>query len=346
MTGEGAPLLELRELSVRFRQRGQEVKAVDRVSMTVRAGTSVGLVGESGSGKSTIARAVVGLVPVRSGEITFDGQNITRVPFKVRRRLYREMQLVFQDPFSSLNPDRTIGATLAEPLESFGLKTRDELRRRTAEILAKVHLPAEVAGRFPNELSGGQRQRVAIARALILEPRLVICDEAVSALDLSVQAQILDLLAELQLTLGLTYLFISHDLDVVRHMCDETVVLYRGQVMEIGATSELARSPAHPYTQALQRAAPVPDPRVQRRRRPVDHPLATVPAGFDPDNSCRFSARCAYAIAACWSKRPELRVVGSAAVACDRYPEWCGESKSPTNGGSDPTIRFQLPQVR
>jgi oligopeptide/dipeptide ABC transporter ATP-binding protein len=339
-------LLELRDLTVRFRQRRHEVTAIDRVSMTVRAGTNVGLVGESGSGKSTIARAVLGLVPVSSGELFFNGQNITNLPFKVRRGLYREMQLVFQDPFSSLNPDRTIGATLAEPLESFGVSTRKVVRRRTAEILERVHLPADVVARFPNALSGGQRQRVAIARALILEPRLVICDEAVSALDLSVQAQMLDLFAELQASLGLTYLFISHDLDVVRHMCEETVVLYRGQIMERGKTSALTTSPAHPYTAALQEAAPVPDPRVQRDRRPAARPLAPVPTGADPNNCCKFAARCPFAVAACWAKRPDLLEAGSVAVACDRYPAWRGESKSLTNGGSGPTFGFQLPEVR
>jgi peptide/nickel transport system ATP-binding protein len=343
---EAPPLLELRDVSVRFRQRRREVKAIDGVSLTVWSGSSVGLVGESGSGKSTIARAVLGLVPVSAGDIVFNGCTITNLSFKARRSLYRELQLVFQDPFSSLNPDRTIGATLAEPLESFGINTRGEVRRRVAEILERVHLAGGVLARFPNELSGGQRQRVAIARALILQPRLVICDEAVSALDLSVQAQILDLLAELQAHLGLTYLFISHDLDVVRHMCEETIVLYRGQVMECGPTSDLTKAPAHPYTDALQRAAPVPDPRLQKHRRAPLRPVVAAPSGGDPDIGCAFAPRCAYAVAACWSKRPHLRAAGAVSVACDRYPAWRGESKSLSNGGSETTFEFQLPEVR
>ena len=336
-------LLELREVSVRFRQRRREIAAIDRVSLTVRGGSSVGLVGESGSGKSTIARAVLGLVPVSSGEILFDGANVTNIPFRARRNLYRELQLVFQDPFSSLNPDRTVGATLAEPLESFGVSSRSEVKERVARILEHVHLGPAVAARFPSELSGGQRQRVAIGRALILEPRLVICDEAVSALDLSVQAQILDLLAELQAELGLTYLFISHDLDVVRHMCDETVVLYRGRVMECGATAELVRASAHPYTAALQSAAPLPDPRLQRQRREARLPV--VPEA-ESDTGCVFAARCAYAVDACRVTRPQLRDVGAVSVACDRYPAWRGELKAKANGGSQPVFEFQLPEVR
>ena len=339
-------LLELRDVSVRFRSHGRDVQALDRVSLTVSAGSSVGLVGESGSGKSTIARAVLGLLAVDAGRIVFDGRDITTVGFKTRRRLYRELQMVFQDPFSSLNPDRVVGAILAEPLRSFGVTSRDEVRRRVREVLQRVHLPADAAARLPNELSGGQRQRVAIARALILEPRLVVCDEPVSALDLSVQAQILDLLKELQERLGLSYLFISHDLEVVQHMCDETVVLYRGRVMERGETLDLMRAPAHPYTEALQAAVPLPNPRLQRQRRAVSRPAASVAAVDDATRGCVFAPRCAYAVAACLSDQPQLRRVGAVSVACDRYPAWRGEAKSSRNGGSDATHEFRLPEVR
>ena len=336
------PLLELQGVTVRFRSRRREVKALDDVSLVVPAGSSVGLVGESGSGKTTIARAALGLVPVSAGRVVFDGRDVTNLGFKDRRPLYRDMQIVFQDPYSSLNPDRTVGATLAEPLESFGVTARSERGRRVAEVLEQVHLPAQFSGSYPSELSGGQRQRVAIARALILEPRLVICDEAVSALDLSVQAQILDLLKELQERLGLSYLFISHDLEVVAHLCDETAVLYRGQVMEHGATAELARAPAHPYTEALQRAAPLPNPRLQRQRRGT---LRAAVSKDEPTGGCVFAPRCAYAVAACRVERPQLRAAGAGAVACDRFPAWRGESKSHSNGGSDGQ-HVRLPELR
>jgi oligopeptide/dipeptide ABC transporter ATP-binding protein len=335
------PLLELQGVSVRFRSRRRDVKALSGVSLTVAPRSSVGLVGESGSGKTTIARAALGLVPVNAGRILFDGRDITNLGFRSRRALYRDMQIVFQDPYSSLNPDRTVGATLAEPLESFGVGVRGELRRCVAEALEQVHLPAHFTGMYPSELSGGQRQRVAIARALILQPRLVICDEAVSGLDLSVQAQILDLLKELQESLGLSYLFISHDLEVVSHLCDATVVLYRGHVMEFGATSELANVPAHPYTEALQRAAPLPNPRLQRHRRGT---LRTAVPKADVMGGCVFAPRCAYAVTACWQEQPQLRAAGTGGVACDRFPAWRGESKSLSNGGSH-AHELEIPEV-
>ena len=325
-------LLELQDVSVRFRSRRRNVQALDRVSLEVRSGSSVGLVGESGSGKTTIARAALGFVPVSNGRILFDGCDITHAGFKARRELYRDLQIVFQDPYSSLNPDRTIGATLAEPLESFFDTARGEREARVAEVLAQVHLPVGFSAKYPNELSGGQRQRVAIARALILRPRLVICDEPVSALDLSVQAQILDLLKELQETLQLSYLIISHDLDIVTHLCDKTVVLYRGRVMELGLTAELAKAPAHPYTQALQQAAPLPNPRLQRERRVT---LRAATARDDAGDGCVFAPRCAYAVAACRIEQPHLRPAGAGSVACIRYPAWRGESNSLSNGGSD-----------
>ncbi len=336
------PLLELREVSIRFGSRRRDVQALDGISLTVSAGSSVGLVGESGSGKTTVARAVLGLVPVGGGRIIFDGRDITNIGFKERRALYRDMQIVFQDPYSSLNPDRSVASTLAEPLQSFRVETRQEIRRRVADALEQVHLPPGISSAYPSELSGGQRQRVAIARALILRPRLVICDEAVSALDLSVQAQILDLLKELQGRLDLSYLFISHDLDVVTHLCDETVVLYRGRVMEFGPTAQLIRGAAHPYTEALQQAAPLPNPRLQRERRPRQRgraPLSDMPGG------CVFAPRCPYALAACRQEQPELRAIEAGGVACQRYPAWRGESKSPSNGGSV-AHDIQLPEVQ
>lgn len=261
------PLLEASELVVRYRSGRRVIAALDGVSLDVHAGETMGVVGESGSGKSTLARAILGLAPVASGRVRFLGQDVTHLRFRKRRELYRSVQLVFQDPYSSLNPSRTIGETLAEPLRAQGQRDRAAIRERVGELLERVELPAEAMERYPGDFSGGQRQRIAIVRALVLSPRLVICDEAVSALDLSVQAQILNLLRSLQSASGLSYLFISHDLDVVRHMCDRVVVLYRGSVVESGFTAEVTRAPAHPYTAALLDAAPLPNPRMQRSRR-------------------------------------------------------------------------------
>jgi ABC-type glutathione transport system ATPase component len=260
------PLLEVDELVVRYRRRRRTIAAVDGVSLVAWPGETVGVVGESGSGKSTLARAIVGLAPVASGRVTFGGADVTHLPFRRRRELYREAQLVFQDPYSSLNPARTIGQTLMEPLVALERQDPADARQRVAELLERVELSSDAMDRYPGEFSGGQRQRIAIVRALVLSPRLVILDEPVSALDLSVQAQILNLLRRLQSESSLSYLFISHDLDVVRHICDRVVVLYRGTVVEAGATADVTRAPAHSYTAALLEAAPLPDPRLQRAR--------------------------------------------------------------------------------
>jgi oligopeptide/dipeptide ABC transporter ATP-binding protein len=321
----GEPLLQVRDLSVTYRRGSATLDALQSVDLEVRAGETVGLVGESGSGKSTLGRAILGLAPIGSGSVRFAGREITHAGGRERRRLARDLQAVFQDPYSSLNPSRTIGRTLAEPLEVAGGLDRQEVRRRVAEMLELVHLPRDAADRRPSEFSGGQRQRVAIARALIVEPRLVICDEPVSALDLSVQAQIVNLLQELQTASAVSYLFISHDLEVVRHLCDRVVVLYRGRVMEAGEAEQVSNAPAHPYTFAIHAAAPVPDPRLQRARRqtaavqtssPRDVPEPTAPM-------CPFAPRCPYAIERCWAERPALRPTRrDGVVACHRYPEW------------------------
>jgi len=260
-------LLEVRDISVAYRRGHRRIMGVDGVSLDVAAGETVGLVGESGSGKSTIARAILGLTRVERGAVRFAGEDVTHLGFRARRALYRRMQVVFQDPYGSLNPVRTVGQTLAEPLQAFGVRDRAAVRARVHAMLDRTGLPETAAERYPREFSGGQRQRIAIARALMLAPELVICDEAVSALDLSVQAQILNLLRELQATSGLSYLFISHDLDVVRHLCDRVVVLRHGRVVESGATADVTAAPADPYTRSLLDAAPLPDPRLQRQRR-------------------------------------------------------------------------------
>lgn len=262
---EAESLLQVRELSVGYRHGGRVHRALDGVSLDVRAGETVGIVGESGAGKSTLGRAVLGLVPVTAGSIRFGGQDITRLGHRDRVALAARLQVVFQDPNSSLNPARTVGSSVAEPLLG-QRRPRAEVTGRVARMLERVGLPADAAGRFPRQFSGGQKQRVAIARALIVSPELVVCDEALSALDLSVQAQIINLLLELRRDLGLAYLFIGHDLAVIRHIADQVLVLRNGQVVEQGSAAQVCEQPADPYTKSLMEAAPVPDPRQERAR--------------------------------------------------------------------------------
>jgi peptide/nickel transport system ATP-binding protein len=261
-------LLEVRNAMVEYPLKGGRVlHALRRVSLTIAAGETVGLVGESGSGKSTLGREVLGLTRPKSGQVMFDGEDITHASRARRRALARDIQVVFQDPFGSLNPARTIGSTLAEPLLNDAKLTRALRSNRVVETLAQVGLPADAAARYPAQFSGGQRQRIAIARAVIGRPKLVVCDEPVSGLDLSVQAQVLNLLNDLQRRLGLALLFISHDLMVVRHISHRVAVLYHGDIVEEGEASDLLHAPKHPYTRALVAAAPVPDPILQRKRR-------------------------------------------------------------------------------
>jgi ABC-type oligopeptide transport system ATPase subunit len=262
------PLLQVDQVCVNFQQgRGPVFQALKGVSLDIHAGETVGLVGESGSGKTTLGRVILGLAQASSGRVLLDGQDITHLARPARRALARDIQVVFQDPYGSLNPARTIGATLAEPLLNVPGLTPGDIRTRIADVLQRVGMPADTAQRFPGQFSGGQRQRIAIARAVIAKPRLIVCDEPVSALDLSVQAQVLNLLNDLQQSMGLAMLFISHDLTVVRHVSHRTVVLYRGDVVEHGDAQALHQNPQHPYTRALLAAAPVPDPVAQRERR-------------------------------------------------------------------------------
>jgi peptide/nickel transport system ATP-binding protein len=258
--GSPAALLEVEELTVEYsRGRGRPAhKAIDGVSLTIDAAETLGLVGESGSGKTTLGLAILGLVRAASGRIRFGGQDLGAMSWRERRRIGGDLQVVFQDPSSSLNPARTVGRALAEPLEIHESLSRAEKRRRIGDMLERVGLPARAADRYPAEFSGGQRQRIAIARALIVSPRLVICDEPVSALDLSVQAQIINLLADLQRDLSASYLFVSHDLGVVRHLSSRVAVLFRGHVVETGPADTVCTRPSHPYTQALLAAEPDP----------------------------------------------------------------------------------------
>ncbi|NKY58364.1 ATP-binding cassette domain-containing protein [Nocardia flavorosea] len=272
------PLLEVTDLRVEFPGRGfrpRPVEVLHAVSLTVAAGETLGLVGESGSGKTTIGRAVLGLVRPSGGSIRFDGSDITSLGGAARRALARDLQVVFQDPYGSLNPSLTIGDILSEPLVVQGTGPA-AARARIAELLDQVGLPADSAARLPREFSGGQRQRIAIARALAPEPKLIVCDEPVSALDLSTQARVLDLLVDIQRNTGVAYLFISHDLAVIRHISHRVTVLYRGDIVETGAGATVTGNPTHPYTQRLFLAAPVTDPVEQRRRREERRRLADI----------------------------------------------------------------------
>ncbi len=264
-TPQAEPLLQVRGLTVGYRHGGQLHRALDQVSLDVQPRETVGIVGESGAGKLTLGRAVLGLVPVTAGTIRFGGQDITRLTRRDRVAIAARLQVVFQDPDSSLNPARTVGSSLAEPLLG-QRRPRAEVAGKVAAMLERVGLPADAVSRYPRQFSGGQKQRMAIARALIVSPQLVVCDEALSALDLSVQAQIINLLLELRRDLGLAYLFIGHDLAVIRHLADRVMVLRKGQVVEQGTAAQVCEQPADPYTKALMEAAPVPDPREERAR--------------------------------------------------------------------------------
>lgn len=270
-----APLLDIQNLVTEYPRRGWRtppIRVLNSVSLDVKPGETVGLVGESGSGKTTIGRAVLGLAPVSGGRIMFDGQDISHLKSAARRAVSKDVQVVFQDPYTSLNPSMTIADILSEPLVVQGMSGA-KARARVSGLLDRVQLPADAAARLPREFSGGQRQRVAIARALAMEPKLIVCDEPVSALDLSTQARVLDLFLEIQEQTGVAYLFISHDLAVVRHLSHRVCVLYHGDVVEFGEAEQVTADPSHPYTRRLLMASPVADPARQRQRRADRHAL-------------------------------------------------------------------------
>ena len=292
------------------------VRAVDDVSFDIFAGETLGLVGESGCGKSTVGRTLLRLIEPTSGEVWFEGKDITNIGKNDLRAVRREMQIIFQDPYASLNPRLKILSIIAEPLKIHGIGNKTEQKERVGELLGKVGLDPNYMFRYPHEFSGGQRQRLGIARALALNPKLIIADEPVSALDVSVQAQVVNLLQDLQAEFGLTYLFISHGLAVVEHISQRVAVMYLGKIVEIADSRELYENPLHPYTKALLSAIPVPDPRRKRERIVLQ---GDVPTPINPPSGCRFRTRCQFAIEDCAKIVPELReIVPNHFAACIR----------------------------
>jgi peptide/nickel transport system ATP-binding protein/oligopeptide transport system ATP-binding protein len=293
--------------------RASEVRAVDDVSFDIRPGETMALVGESGCGKSTLGRLILQLIPPSSGQVLFEGVGLTELKARPLREMRRRMQMVFQDPFGSLSPRRSVADIVAEPIDAFGLApSRTERREMVAELLRQVGLPAAVMDRYPRQFSGGQRQRIGIARAIAAGPSFIVADEPVSALDVSVQAQVINLLQDLQESRGLTYLFIAHDLAVVRHIATSVAVMYLGRIVEMGPKREVYATPHHPYTQALLSAAPNPDPDAPRRQIVL---RGDVPSPSNVPRGCAFNSRCPMATARCREERPELRTVGAGHVA-------------------------------
>ena len=333
-SGARPPVVDVRDLKVHFpikrstrlSTRNEVVHAVDGVSLTIQKGETLGLVGESGCGKSTLGRAVAGLYKPTSGQVLIDGVDIASLSPKELRPLRRRFQIVFQDPYMSLNPRMTVGGLIGEGLAIHGIGRPNERPARVAELMDLVGLRREHVSRYPHEFSGGQRQRIAIARALAVDPELVVLDEPVSALDVSIQSQILRLLVDLQQRLGLTYLLIGHDLAVIGNTCQRVVVMYLGRVAETAEREPLYRSPLHPYTRALFSSAPIPDPTTERERRRI--PLeGEVPSPINPPSGCRFNTRCPVAIERCRVEEPLLRPLALEGrgpddlVACHRAEE-------------------------
>jgi peptide/nickel transport system ATP-binding protein len=324
-----APLLQVNDLKKHFPIRGGlfggksgRVHAVDGVSFEISRGETLSLVGESGCGKSTVGRAILRLFDITSGQVVLDGQRIDDLGPRGLRMMRRRVQVVFQDPFSSLNPRMRVRDILAEPIRNFGLaKSSSALDARVAELMDIVRLPRDALNRRPHEFSGGQRQRIGIARALAAEPELIVCDEAVSALDVSVKAQIVNLLQDLQQEFGLTLLFISHDLAIVEHMTHRVAVMYLGKIVELAPRRQIFASPRHPYTKALLSAVPVPDPGAARTPIILK---GDVPSPIDPPKGCRFHTRCPFVFDRCRGEEPRLRMTGDdqwAACHLDTLPE-------------------------
>jgi oligopeptide/dipeptide ABC transporter ATP-binding protein len=315
-----------------FQREVGRVHAVDDVDLEVFPGETLGIVGETGCGKSTLARLICRLLPVTEGTIEFDGQDITDMKGNQLRQLRREIQMIFQDPYSSLNPRKRVGAIIGDPFEIHGIADGKERKKRVQELMEVVGLNPEHYNRFPAEFSGGQRQRIGVARALALRPKLIICDEPVSALDVSIQAQVVNLLEDLQDEFKLTYLFIAHDLSVVRHVSDRVAVMYLGKVVELADAKRLYAEPKHPYSGALLSAVPVPDPdRVRERERVIL--LGDVPSPIDPPSGCRFHPRCPKAQQRCVEEEPPLERKASGDLAACHFPIEPGENLAEARPG-------------
>ena len=326
MTGQPESVLEVRDLQMHFpvrssglHRRTGYVHAVDGVSFELARGETLGLVGESGCGKSTLARCIVRLLRPIGGEILYNGKRIDNLSAAQLRPLRREIQIVFQDPYASLNPKKRVGAIVGAPLAVHRLAPRDERKRRVEELLETVGLAPSHYNRYPHEFSGGQRQRIGIARALAVNPTLVVADEPVSALDVSIQAQVLNLLDDLQDEFGLTYLFIAHDLSVVRHVSDRIAVMYLGKIVEVSPAEELYDRPVHPYTEALLSAVPIPEVGAQKERERIVL-QGDVPSPIEPPSGCRFHPRCRFATEICKTTEPSLQSYGRGHVAACHHP--------------------------
>ena len=297
-----------------------DIKAVDGISFSIKKGETMGLVGESGCGKSTTGRAILQLYRPTAGHVYFQNEDLTKLKGESLRRKRRQMQMIFQDPYASLNPRMTVGGIIGEPLEVHNIhRTRNERRERVQELLKVVGLNPYFVNRYPHEFSGGQRQRIGVARALAVNPEFIVCDEPISALDVSIQAQIINLLEDLQNEFGLTYLFIAHDLSVVRHISDRIAVMYLGKLAELAERDELYNNPLHPYTQALLSAVPIPDPKIEEKRQRIILE-GDVPSPANPPKGCNFCTRCPRVMDICYEVDPEFRDLGGGHwVACHLY---------------------------
>jgi oligopeptide transport system ATP-binding protein len=328
MANNGNVLVEVQDLKmyfpitqgIIFQRRVGDIKAVDGVSFVVKKGETLGLVGESGCGKSTTGRAILQLYRPTAGHVYFKGEDLTQLKGEALRRKRREMQMIFQDPYASLNPRMTVGSIISEPLEVHNIyPTKKQRQERVQELLRVVGLNPYFVNRYPHEFSGGQRQRIGVARALAVNPEFIVCDEPISALDVSIQAQIINLLEDLQAEFGLTYLFIAHDLSVVRHISDRIAVMYLGKLAELADRDELYNNPLHPYTQALLSAVPIPDPTVEEKRQRIIL-QGDVPSPANPPKGCNFSTRCPKVMDICREADPEFRDLGGGHwVACYLY---------------------------